>query len=156
MSFNSEEKQYSYGYSDSQKKLQSKRNIETYGQFIKPHLKPGLSVLDCGCGQGTMTIDFAKLVNPGQVTGIDISEEMLKLGKESAQQQHIDNIKFQPANVYELPFEDNSFDLVYAQTILCHISEPLRAIKEMKRVVKPGGKLACKEIYLSGWFQGFQ
>lgn len=152
MTLKTDQGNYACGYDRSLRELQAERNLETYGQFIKPYLKANLSILDCGCGQGTMTLDFADQISPGKVVGIDISEKILQAAKENASSKNVSNVSFQQANVLDLPFPDNTFDIVYAQTLLAHLPEPMRAIHEMKRVVKAGGIIAAKECYLSSWF----
>lgn len=86
-------------------------------------------ILDVGCGTG-----FISQLYPNfDITGIDISDGML------AQNPH----KWQKASVYEIPFPDNHFDYVVCRSLLHHLEDPVRGLKEMFRVLKPGGKWAC-------------
>ena len=107
--------------------------------FLLPHLRPGTRLIDCGCGPGSITIDLAQAVTPGAVIGIDLREEALTNGRKLARDRGIANVTFQVANVYQLPFPDASFDAAFACAVLQHLADPLAALKEMRRVLKPGG-----------------
>jgi ubiquinone/menaquinone biosynthesis C-methylase UbiE len=137
---------YKFGYGQAQVNMFQKwRTIDNHGEFIKPYLQKGSKVLDCGCGPGSITLGIAKLIAPGQVIGIDISDEQIKLAQHNAKKQNIGNAIFQQPNVFELPFADNTFDLVFEHAMLNHLANPLDAIKEQIRVVKPGGFIAAKD-----------
>lgn len=107
--------------------------------FLLPHLRPGMRLIDCGCGPGSITIDLAQAVTPGEAIGIDLREEALTYGRRLARDRGLSNVTFQVANVYQLPFPDASFDVAFACAVLQHLGAPLEALKEMRRVLKPGG-----------------
>jgi len=113
-------------------------------------IKPGMKVLDLGCGSGAFTTFVARAVGKeGKVYALDIQPEMLrqlerKLAK--AENQGIQNVELKQASAYELPFEDESLDLVYMVTVLEEIPDRSRALREVKRVLKPGGILAVTEF----------
>jgi ubiquinone biosynthesis O-methyltransferase len=119
----------------------------------------GMKILDVGCGTGNFSI---KLSNLGcRVTGIDISGEMLKQAEQKAKQDGLD-VEFQQMDVYKLEFPDEHFDGVFSMAAFEFITEPLRAYKEMYRVLKPGGRMligtinpesSWGELYLSKEFQ---
>jgi len=113
--------------------------------FFLPYLRPGMSLLDCGCGLGSITLDLAELVAPGQVIGLDIDPNQLELARSLACKCGVRNVQFAVGNVYTLPFPDAAFDAVLAHTLLLHVNDPLRALKEMHRVVKPGGMIAVAD-----------
>lgn len=138
-----DKKRYTVGYGESQIKLMQERSIEKHGKFIQPYLKVGAKILDCGCGPGTMSIGMAKAVFPGEVVAIDVSEEQLAIGRDLASKEQVTNISFELASIYELPFADNTFDLVFSQAVLDHLDRPLDAILEQKRVTKKGGVVAA-------------
>lgn len=101
-------------------------------------------MLDVGCGPGTITKDIANKVGiTGKVVGLDRVKNVIDLA--SNETKAFENLSFETGNVYQLPFEDNSFDLVHAHMVLQHLVEPVNAIKEMKRVVKKGGHIAVRE-----------
>jgi SAM-dependent methyltransferase len=110
----------------------------TTGYFL-PHLKSGMALLDCGCGPGTITLGLAQAVAPAQATGIDIEPSMIEQAKAFAAERQVDNVEFQVADICNLPFSDNSFDVVLTSAVLEHLGDPERALKELHRVVKKGG-----------------
>jgi SAM-dependent methyltransferase len=117
----------------------SRRTASSTARFFTPYLKPGMRVLDCGCGQGSVTIDLAEIVAPGEAIGIDVRETDLADARVRAGDRGVGNVSFQAASAYELPFPDQSFDAAFAHQVLHHLGDPLAALKEMHRVLKPGG-----------------
>jgi len=113
-------------------------------------VKPGMIVVDLGCGSGAFTPFVARAVGEqGKVYAVDIQPAMLqqlehKLAK--AENQDIKNIELKQANAYDLPFEENSIDLVYMVTVLPEIPDRGRALREVRRVLKPDGILAVTEF----------
>ena len=107
--------------------------------FLAPHLRAGMRLLDCGCGPGSITVDLALAVAPGEAIGIDVREDALAQGRALARERRIVNVAFQTASVYQLPYADGSFDAAFACAVLQHLAAPLTALKEMRRVLKPGG-----------------
>jgi ubiquinone/menaquinone biosynthesis C-methylase UbiE len=121
------------------------RDAQTFLPFLLPYLKPGMDVLDAGCGVGSIALDIAPRVAPGRVTGIDVDAGQLEAARRSAADRRIGNAVFQTGSVSELPFEDMSFDVVYANTVLLYVREPVRALAEMRRVLRPGGVAAVSD-----------
>ncbi len=140
------EAMYPVGYSEHVISLFSKRSIYIQAPFVIPYLHEGMSLLDCGCGPGSITVGFAEKVFPGKVIGVDIQAEQLDYANKIAAEKKITNINFQQANALELPFADHTFDVVYANALLCHIKDPMIAINEFKRVLKPNGLVASREM----------
>lgn len=97
-----------------------------------------MRVLDAGCGVGSITIGLAKVVAPGEVVGIDISEASLVTARSSAETQGLSNVRFELADVTALPFDDASFDAAFAHALLQHVESPAAALAEMRRVLRPG------------------
>lgn len=137
---------YPVGYSEHVINLFSKRSIYTQAAFLIPHLQQGLSLLDCGCGPGSITMGFAEKLFPGKVVGIDIQGEQLAYARKVAAEKKISNIEFQQADALLLPFADQSFDIIYANALLSHLQDPMPAIKEWQRVLKPNGLVASREM----------
>jgi ubiquinone/menaquinone biosynthesis C-methylase UbiE len=100
---------------------------------------------------GSITIDLAEVVAPGETVGIDVDAGQLELARAAAAARGLGNVRFAVGSVYELPFADASFDAVLAHTVLHHLSEPLRALKELRRVLAPGGIAAVADDDLSTW-----
>lgn len=122
----------------------SLRSAEKEAGFLLPHLRKGMRVLDCGCGPGTITQGLARAVAPGKVVGIDLSEAQVVVARNGAITNGITNVEFRVASVYEIPFQDGSFDAVFSHTMLEHLKEPQKAISEMVRVMKPGGVVGAR------------
>ena len=116
-----------------------RRTAEQRGRFFLQHLRPGMRVLDCGCGPGAVTVGLAQAVGHGEVVGVDIEARQVEAARALAIQRGVGNARFETASVYELPFPDQSFDAVYSQALLLHLAEPGEALKEMRRVLRPGG-----------------
>ena len=113
-------------------------------------IKQGMTVMDLGCGSGAFTTFVARVVGEqGKVYAVDIQPAMLRQleGKLArAENQDIKNIELRQASAYELPFEGGSLDLVYMITVLPEIPDRGRALREIKKVLKPGGILAVTEL----------
>ncbi len=136
---NKADQEYTYNYeSEVTVKYHGSRTAEMHAAWFLPYLQPDMTLLDCGCGSGSITVGLAKAVEPGQVTGVDISEIEIKRARERAAENEITNIRFEIGNAYQLDFPDNSFDALFSHNVLEHIPEPSRALQEMHRVLKPG------------------
>ena len=116
---------YSHGYSERIIQRQATRTAEFDAGFLLPHLKPGMKLLDCGCGTGSITIGLAQVVAPGEVVGIDMESSVIERATASAADKKANNVSFQTGDVYELPFSDEYFDVVYANTVLEHLRSRL-------------------------------
>lgn len=152
-------KGYTFGYSSATTSSHASRTIHTDAAFLLPHLKPHHTLLDIGCGPGTITLGFAALLDPSQgasITGIDIGAPVLETARQRAadqqQQPKLQEpfVSFKQANVLEgLPFEDDTFDVVFTSQTLIHLAPapdaPVTALKEIRRVLKPGGVLAARD-----------
>ncbi len=126
------------------------RTAENTAGFILPLLKPGMRALDCGCGPGTISVGLARRISPGHLTGVDAFAEHVALGRKQAGKFGAPNVGFQHASVYSLPFDDNTFDIVFINAVLNHLVKPLKALAEVKRVLKPGGILGLREAFTQG------
>jgi ubiquinone/menaquinone biosynthesis C-methylase UbiE len=108
-----------------------------------PYLRPGAAVLDVGCSVGAMTVEVAQIVHPGPVVGVDIVESAIAEARDLVEKGRIDNVTFQVGDTYHLDFEDQTFDVVYSLALLVWLHDPIRALKEQKRVTKRGGWVAA-------------
>ena len=116
------------------------RDANVVADFLTPRLSPGLSVLDCGCGPGPITLGLARAVAPGgSAVGIDIEPGMIARANALAADSGLDNVSFQVADIYDLPFENGAFDVVLSSAVIEHLSEPVRALRELRRVTRTGG-----------------
>jgi ubiquinone/menaquinone biosynthesis C-methylase UbiE len=141
---------YTPGYSEPTLRLMLKRTAAKHAAFFTPFLRCGMSLLDCGCGPGTITIDLAKLVSPGQVFGIDLEPAQLCSAQHHARQRQI-NASFGVASIYALPFSDGHFDAVFAHALFEHLREPVEALREMRRVLRPAGLVGLRSPDWAGW-----
>ena len=132
-----------YGYdSDEVQQGYSRRAADGVADFLMPFLKPRMSVLDCGCGPGAITVGFAQAAAPSRVVGIDIEPTMIEKANALAADSGADNLEFRVANIYDLPFESGEFDVVFSSAVIEHLSDPVRAIREMRRVTRTDGMTA--------------
>ena len=145
-------REYTMGYSPEFLQLLDRRNAQTHAAHLLPRLRPGMRVLDFGCGPGTITVGLAAAAHPGEVHGIDMEESQIELARAAAAAGGHDNITFHVGNVYELPFEDNSFDAAHCHAVLMHVPDTQAALREVQRVLKPGGVIACREMIVPSSF----
>ena len=118
----------------------SGRTLERDIPELKEFLRPGMTVLDVGCGPGTITVDVAAAVSPGKVVGLDPSEESLTRAREwHAEHPDIENLCFQVGDSHSLDFEHETFDLVYSHTALHFFIDSVRGLREQARVTRKGG-----------------
>ncbi len=119
--------------------------------FTLGPMNRGESVLDIGCGGGTDTLVAAmKVGDEGKVVGIDLTSEMLAQAKKNLGTTFIKNVLFQEASAEDLPFEDESFDVVLSNGVFNLIPEKARALAEVFRVLKPLGRLMVADQILTG------
>ena len=130
---------------DQRKRMWLPDTVEKFAKWI--NLKQGMKVADIGCGLGYLGWIYWKYYgNDGSYVGVDISEKLIKEAEElSKDWAKKGKVKFQKGDAYNLNLKENSFDVVMCQTLLMHLDKPEKAISEMKRILKPGGKILCKE-----------
>jgi ubiquinone/menaquinone biosynthesis C-methylase UbiE len=128
-----------------QQRYVGSRDARTFLPFLLPHLRSGLDVLDAGCGVGSIAIDLAPTIAPGRMVGIDVDPVQIETARRSAADRGIENTEFVTASVLDLPFDDATFDVVYANAVLLYLREPVRALTEMRRVLRPGGLAAASD-----------
>ncbi|MGG3469651.1 demethylmenaquinone methyltransferase [Neobacillus pocheonensis] len=137
--------------SDSYDKMNSVISFQQHINWRKDTMKrmnvqPGSKALDVCCGTADWTIALAEAVGPtGEVKGLDFSQNMLNVGIEKVKQLKLNHVNLIHGNAMELPFEDNSFDYVTIGFGLRNVPDYLQVLKEMYRVVKPGGIAVCLE-----------
>lgn len=92
-----------------------------------------------GCGPGSITLGLAEAVAPGEAVGVDLQTSQVKQAQAMGTLRGVTNVRFEVADVYRLPFPDASFDAAFAHAVLMHLREPVRALAEVRRVLRPGG-----------------
>jgi ubiquinone/menaquinone biosynthesis C-methylase UbiE len=104
-------------------------------------LQPGMRVLDAGCGSGSMARAIAKAEPAADVVGVDLRDSYIDYARRRAAAEALINLSFETGDVRRLPFSDASFDIVWNKYLLQWVSEPIAAVREFARVLKPGGML---------------
>jgi len=136
---------YTHGHHESVLRSHLWRTPENSAAFLLEHLTPGLSVLDVGCGPGTITAGLAHRVPGGSVIGVDRSDDVIAKARAQFPATAHRDVSFQVGDVYRLDFADESFDVVYAHQVLQHLVDPVAALREMRRVLRLGGLLAVRD-----------
>lgn len=136
---------YTHGHHDAVLRSHRSRTAENSAGYLLDRLRPGLRLLDVGCGPGTITADLAALVAPGRVVAIDRSAEVLAEVRRLADERGLDNLELAVGDVNALEFDDGSFDVVHAHQVLQHLGDPVAALREMRRVTKAGGLVAARD-----------
>lgn len=129
------------------------RRAHIQAHYLLPYLRPHHSVLDVGSGSGSITRDLASICKDGQTIGIDISPAMVKFAQETQARDDDGgagaaprNLSFRVGDAQDLSgFGDGSFDVVHAHTCCTHVADPVRALREFRRVLKPGGVAALRD-----------
>ena len=134
---------YTHGHHESVLRSHRWRTAENSAGYLLAHLRAGTSVLDIGCGPGSITVDLARLVAPGPVTGIDRSEEAIAAAQ--GLPGGASRVSFEAGDLYSLRFDDSTFDVVHAHQVLQHLEDPVGALVEMARVCRPDGLVAVRD-----------
>ncbi len=108
-------------------------------------LRPGMHVLEVGCGPGTLAPYLAAGIAPGSVTGLDLDEDFVARARAKAEAESLQGVRYVVGDAYALPFADGSFDAVTSYTGIGVLQDPRRALAEMVRVCRPGGPISLAE-----------
>ena len=137
---------YTHGHHETVLRSHSWRTVDNSAAYLAPHLGPGVRVLDVGCGPGTISAD---MVERGcDVIGVDAAADVVAKARELGVDARV-------GDAYALDFADDSFDVVHAHQTLQHVARPVEVLRELRRVVKPGGVVAARDVDYAGtiWFQ---
>lgn len=105
----------------------------------------GSRVLEAGCGVGAQTVTLARNSPQARITSIDISENSLAEAKRKAESDGVTNVQFQQADIFHLPFGQESFDHVFVCFVLEHLSRPIEALQSLKNLLRIGGTITVIE-----------
>lgn len=143
---------YSHGHHSSVTGAHATRRASDSAGYLLEYLSSGMDLLDVGCGPGSITADFAALLDPGRVIGMDRSEDVVALAERTF--AGVENLSFRAGNVYDLDLEDESVDVVHAHQVLQHLTDPVAALREMQRVTRPGGLIAVRDadFHAMAWY----
>ncbi len=136
---------YTHGHHPSVVSRHARRTAEHDAARLLPHLRPGMRLLDVGCGPGTITTGLARAVAPGEVVGIDVSPEVIEEARAHALAVGAANARFETANIYALADAAGTFDVAHAHQVMQHLAAPVDALTEMRRVLRPGGIVAVRD-----------
>ena len=136
---------YTHGHHESVLRSHRWRTAENSAGYLLPFLSPGLRLLDVGCGPGTITLDLARRVAPGRTVGVDREPGVIAEAQRALDSRPIAGVEFRTADAYALEFDNDSFDVVHAHQLLQHLTDPVAALVEMRRVLRPDGVLAVRD-----------
>ncbi len=134
---------YTHGHHESVLRSHRMRTAANSAAYLLPHLRTSDSLLDIGAGPGTITADLAGLA--GRVTATEIGPAELELSRATIAARGITNVGFSVQDAHALTLPSASFDVVHAHQVLQHLSDPVRALREMARVTRPGGLIAARD-----------
>jgi ubiquinone/menaquinone biosynthesis C-methylase UbiE len=136
---------YTHGHHDSVLRSHRWRTAENSAAYLLPELRPGMRLLDVGCGPGTLTVDLAARVAPGAVMGVDVAADVVAEASAHARAQGGGNVEFRAGDFRELDLAPASFDVVHAHQVLQHLEDPVEALRAMGRLARPGGLVAARD-----------
>ncbi len=134
---------YTHGHHESVLRSHRWRTAENSAGYLLPHLTSGARLLDVGCGPGTITADLAGRV--ARVTALEVTADALDLARAEITRRGGTNVDFAVGDVHALDFPDDTFDVVHAHQVLQHLGDPVAALREMRRVTRPGGIVAVRD-----------
>ncbi len=144
--------EYTYGFDDFVVAVMGRQTAEDNAGYLLPHLRQGDRILDYACGVGAISVGLADAVRPGEMRGVAMSEPRVEMARRLAAEGGHDNAIFQLFQPGPLPFEDGYFDAVHCHNVLMSFPEPLVALRELRRVLKPGGVIGCREMLCEASF----
>jgi len=136
---------YTHGHQSAVVDQHRRRTADDCAAFARGVIETGMKILDVGCGPGSITAGLARWVGDGSITAIEPGGDILETAAETLSAAGVDNVILDEASVYELPYLDGSFDMAYAHQVLQHLTDPVAALEEMRRVVRPGGHVAVRD-----------
>jgi ubiquinone/menaquinone biosynthesis C-methylase UbiE len=138
---------YAAGYHPTMQDYLTLHTVETCAGFFTPHLRPSMSLLDAGCGPGTITIGLAPLIAPGgRLAAVDLSADEVEKTRQALESAGYGPADVQVADVRELPFEDCTFDALFSEAVIDYLPDPMLAVREFERVLKPGGVIGLRSL----------
>lgn len=147
---------YTHGHHESVLRSHTWRTAGNSSAYLLGVLEPHMRILDIGCGPGTITAGLAALVPDGHVTGLDREPGILERARTVAVERGLANVGFTTGDVHALDFPDGTFCVVHAHQVLQHVGDPVRALREMRRVTRPGGFVAVRDSDYAAmtWYPG--
>ncbi len=132
---------YTHGHHETVLRSHTWRTVANSAAYLAPYFVEGATVLDVGCGPGTITADIASM--GAEVIGIDAAPDVVEKARELGVDARV-------GDAYALSFDADSFDVVHAHQTLQHLARPVDALREFRRVVKPGGVVGVRDVDYAG------
>ncbi|KFZ24439.1 hypothetical protein V502_01082 [Pseudogymnoascus sp. VKM F-4520 (FW-2644)] len=142
---------YIHGHHASVLRSHTWRTAANSASYLLPHLRSDMRILDIGCGPGTITVDLARYVPDGHITGLECAGDVLAQARSHAAEQGVSNVDFVVGDANALEYGDGSFDVVVCHQLLQHVRDPVGILREMRRVAKVGGIVAARESDFAGF-----
>jgi len=146
--------------------IRARAGIDTFlNPLIQLGLRENMRVLDVGSGSGVRSIALSRFLKSGRVVGVDTSETLLKRANELRRSEGISNVEFVREDLNSLSFPGSAFDFAYMRLVLQHLSDPLKALRNIKRVLIPGGTLFIEDTdrdwmmvypFPKGWLEYYE
>ncbi len=136
---------YTHGHTEAVLRSHRWRTANNSAAYLLPRLFPGMSLLDVGCGPGTLTTDLAAQVTPGEVLAIDNAPEVVAEARAYATERGVGNLSVEVADLYTVELPPASFDVVHAHQVLQHVADPVTALGRMGELTKPDGLIAARD-----------
>jgi ubiquinone/menaquinone biosynthesis C-methylase UbiE len=136
---------YQHGHHASVVSNHAKRTAEKDAAFFLPLLRPGMRLLDVGCGPGSITAGLAKRVAPAETIGIDAAAKVIETAR-SLRDPSLGKLTFEVGSIYQPRFAPESFDAIFAHQVLQHLARPVDALAQMRNLLKPGGAVGVREV----------
>lgn len=154
MSSTPEPDRYTHGHHASVLASHEWRTAENSAGYLLPHLRAGMRLLDVGSGPGTITLDLARRVAPGETVGVDAAADIVAKAQALAAELGAENVSFRVDDAYALSAADASVDVVHVHQVLQHVARPVDALREFGRVAGPDGLVAVREVDYEGviWY----
>jgi SAM-dependent methyltransferase len=144
---------YVHGYSEREtERLADQANTLTHLLHHDTSYPAGSRVLECGCGTGAQTVFLAAGSPDAQILSVDVSPASLDRARARVQSAGFRNVTFSVAGIFDLPFEDAGFDHVFVCFVLEHLADPIRALRCLARVLRPGGSITVIEGDHGSWY----
>ncbi len=128
---------YTHGHQDAVLRSHRWRTAENSAAYLLAHLGAGDRLLDVGCGPGTLTVDLARAVSPGEVVAVDLADSVVAEASAHAARSGITNVSFQVGDFRTVGLEPGTFDVVHAHQVLQHLRDPVGALAAMAALVRP-------------------
>jgi ubiquinone/menaquinone biosynthesis C-methylase UbiE len=142
---------YSQGHAPSVLRSQTWRTVDNSAAYLREHLRPGVNVLDVGCGAGTITVDIARRVAPGRVVGVDAEATVIEQARRLADDAGLGNVELVVGDASGPPgAAGGRFDVAHAHQLLLHVADPVAVLGQMLAAVRPGGVVAARDTDYAG------